>query len=170
MLSLGGRAGSSPVSLPGSPFEPFRQKIVLHCQPPDLGVQFLDFSLGRATLLAAREHVCHSVDGLPLPGADLVRMQLMLRCDLLHGLVATQRFQRDLGFSLICKVPAPCHLRILQTFGIHLNSPSSFLGPLHWRGGRCVRSICPVPRWRACKKNGPKWAVPFSRCVAPTTF
>lgn len=39
-------------------------------------------------------------------------LQLMLRCDLLHGLVATKRFQRQLGLKLICKVPALCHSRI----------------------------------------------------------
>ena len=36
----------------------------------------------------------------------------MLRCDLLLGLVTTQRFQRNLGFKLICKIPALCHYRI----------------------------------------------------------
>ena len=105
-------AGPSTVSLPGSPLEPFRQKIVLHRQPPDLGVKLLDFGFGRAALLAAREYVRHALDGLPLPRADLVRVQLMLRRDLLHGLVATQRFQRHLGLKLICKVPALCHVRI----------------------------------------------------------
>ncbi|MEP2954944.1 MAG: hypothetical protein ABJO84_11890, partial [Sulfitobacter sp.] len=64
-------------------------------------------------LVAAREHVRHAVDGLPLPRADLVRVQLMLRGNLLHGLVAQQHFQRHLGLKLICKVPALCHVRIL---------------------------------------------------------
>ena len=53
-----------------------------------------------------------SVDGLPFPRADLVWVKLVLRSDLLHGLVATQRFQRRLGFKLICKIPAQRHSRI----------------------------------------------------------
>ena len=39
-------------------------------------------------------------------------LQLMLCRDLLHGLVATQRFQRHLGFKLLCKVTAFRHSRI----------------------------------------------------------
>ena len=99
-------------SLQGSPFEPFRHKIVLNCKPPDLGVKLFHLCLGRAALLATGKHIRHSVDGLTLPCADLVWVQLMLRCNLLHGLVATQRFQRHLGLKLICKVPALCHVRI----------------------------------------------------------
>jgi hypothetical protein len=32
-------------------------------------------------------------------------MHLVLRRDLLDRLVATQRFQRDLGLKLVCKLP-----------------------------------------------------------------
>lgn len=37
---------------------------------------------------------------------------LALRRDLLHRLISTKRFQCDLGFKLICKLPAFRHLRI----------------------------------------------------------
>lgn len=62
--------------------------------------------------VVSREHFCHSVDDLPLPGAALVRVQFMLRFDLLDGLVSPQRIFRHLGFKLICKVPALCQFRI----------------------------------------------------------
>ena len=94
------------------PFDPFRQKIVLDRQPPDLGVQLFNLCIRRAALLAARENIGHPVDGLPFPCADLVWVQLMLRCNLMHSLVATQRFQRHLGLKLICKVAAFRHSRI----------------------------------------------------------
>ena len=44
-----------------------------------------------------------------LPGADLIWVNLMLRCDLLHGLVVTQHV---LGLKLICIIPALRDLRI----------------------------------------------------------
>lgn len=93
-------------------FSPSDKKIILDRQPPDLGVQLFHLGLGRAALLAAREHIGHAFDGLSLPCTDLVRMQLMLCRDLLHGLVTTQHFQRHLGLKLVCKVPALRHFRI----------------------------------------------------------
>lgn len=36
--------------MPGSPFEPFRQKVILGRQPRDLGVKLLELRLGRAAL------------------------------------------------------------------------------------------------------------------------
>jgi hypothetical protein len=39
-------------------------------------------------------------------------VKLVLLHDPLHGLVATQRFQRNLGLKLICKMPALRHSRI----------------------------------------------------------
>ena len=72
-----------------------------------------DFGLRRPIRLAATcKHIAHALDGLPFPSADLVRMNLMLCCDLLHRLVATQRFQRDLGLKLVRKLPALCYSRI----------------------------------------------------------
>jgi len=44
--------------------------------------------------------------------ADLVRMHPGLRGDLLDRLVTSQRFQRDLGLKLACKLPALRHSRI----------------------------------------------------------
>ena len=54
----------------------------------------------------------------------------MLRRDLLHGLVATQRFQRHLGLKLVLKFRRFAILVSLQRFGIHLSRLSGFLGPL----------------------------------------
>ena len=78
--------------MPGAPFEPFRQKIILDRQPPDLGMQFLNLFLGRAALPSAREDLSHPVDGLPLLCADVVWVQLVLRGNLMHGLVTVQSF------------------------------------------------------------------------------
>ena len=76
-------------------------------------MEVFDFGLRWPCRLAStREHIRHPTNGLPLPCADLVRMKLMLRSDLLYGLVATQRFQRNLGLKLVCKIPALCLLRI----------------------------------------------------------
>lgn len=71
-----------------------------------------DFGLGRIALLAARKHFSDALDGLPFPDAHLVRVRLMLRCELLHGLAATQRVLHHRDPELIRKIPAFCHLRI----------------------------------------------------------
>ena len=55
-------------------------------------MQFLDLFLGRAALPSAREDLSHPVDGLPLLCADVVWVQLVLRGNLMHGLVTVQSF------------------------------------------------------------------------------
>ncbi len=47
-----------------------------------------------AALRARREHLAQALDRLPLPAANLVRMNLMLGRDLLDGSVTPERFQR----------------------------------------------------------------------------
>ena len=64
-----------------------------------------------AALLAAWENVGQPDDGLLLPCADLIGMQLKLRCDLQHDFDTTQRLQSHLGLELICNVPALHHFR-----------------------------------------------------------
>lgn len=89
-----------------------RTQLVLDRQPHDLGMQLFDLSFCWAALLAGGEHIGHPIDSLPLQSADLVWVKLVLRRDLLHDFVATQRFQRHLGFKLIRKLPALRHSRI----------------------------------------------------------
>lgn len=96
----------------GSPFEPFRQEIILDRQPPDLGVQIFDFGAGMVAPLAARKYIRHPVDGVTLPCADLVRLQLVSCHDRSHDLIAAQRYLRLLGLELIREGPAPRHARI----------------------------------------------------------
>jgi hypothetical protein len=59
----------------------------------------------------------HAFNGLAFPCADLVRVQLVSRGDLLNGLVATQGFKRNLRFELIRKVPSFRHLVSLFKIG-----------------------------------------------------
>ena len=75
-------------------------------------MQLRDLRFRRVALLAARKHISHPVDSLTFSNADLFWVQLMLRCNLLHGLVATQGFQSYLGLKLISKVPVFRHSRI----------------------------------------------------------
>lgn len=75
-------------------------------------MNIFDHSLSRTALVAATENISHPVDGLTFPRTDLVRVQLVLRGNLLHSLVTSQRFQRQLGLILSCKVPALRHIRI----------------------------------------------------------
>ncbi len=107
--------GSGLSSRRGSSLDPLRQKIVLDRQPPDLGVKLLHLCLGRAFRPAAtRKHIGHALNRLTLPRADLVRVNLVPRGDLLDRLVATQRLKRDLGLKLVCKLPAFRHFVSLR--------------------------------------------------------
>lgn len=81
-------------------------------EPPDFGMQIFDLSIGRAALLTAREHIGNPVDSLLLPCSNLVWVKLVLRRHLLHGFVAKQGFQSQLGFKVICKILAFRHSRI----------------------------------------------------------
>ena len=90
-----------------------RTKIVLDRKPPDLSMEFFDVSLGRPLGLAASgKHIGHTLNRLTLPRADLVRMNLMLGCNILDRLVVSQRFQCHPRLKLVFKLPAIRHLRI----------------------------------------------------------
>ena len=72
------------------------EKIPFHRQLADLRVQVADRRLvlrwaGRS---AAGEHLVQPLDRLPLPGAHLVRMDLVLGRDRLHRSVPPQRLER----------------------------------------------------------------------------
>ena len=55
---------------------------------------------------ALREHLDQTLDRLALPGTDLVRMDLVLRGDLLKRPVAPKRLQRHLRLQLSRKPPS----------------------------------------------------------------
>ena len=84
------RAPPSPDARPGSATGPVRQKITLYDQLPDFGMELSDLELmvPHATLAAVRENLRQALDRLPLPGADLVRMNLVTRRNLLKRLIA----------------------------------------------------------------------------------
>ena len=83
-------------------------KIPLHDQLPDLRVKLphLALVIPAMAVHAVREHLAKALDRLALPGTDLVRMNLMLRGDLLQSTLATKRFKRNLRLLLSRKSPA----------------------------------------------------------------
>src|SRR5664280_861457 len=93
---------SSFSSDPGSAIEGFGQKIPLHNELTDLGVQLRQFRvavlLARCALLV--EDLGKLLDRLSLPSRNLGRMQFMQGCQLRNRLVALDRLKRNLGFEL----------------------------------------------------------------------
>ena len=91
---------------------------------------------------AVREHLAKTVDRLALPCAHLVRMNLVLRGDLLKRPVATKRLQRNPRLQL------PENLRLLliaypsSVGGIHLNQLYDFMGPPHKAFQVLLRVFC----------------------------
>jgi len=78
-------------------------------------MQVLDLRFRRTGgLVPFGEHIRHALDRLALPGADLVRVHLMPRRDLLNSLIAAQSFKGDLRFKLVGELPSFCHLVSLQ--------------------------------------------------------
>ena len=84
-------------------------------------------------LRALREHLDQTLDRLALPGTDLVRMDLVLRGDLLKRPVAPKRLQRNLHLQ-----PPPENRRRLLLIcippsdgGIHLSDLPDFPGSPH---------------------------------------
>ena len=82
-----------------------------------------------AALAPVRKHLAKTINRLALPCAHLVRMNMVLRGDLLKRPVATKRLKRDLRLS------SPGNLRLLliaypsSVGGIHLKHLSDFPGP-----------------------------------------
>ena len=82
-----------------------------------------------AALAPVRKHFAKTINRLALPCAHLVRMNLVLRGDLLKRPVATKRLKRDLRLQL------PENLRLLliaypSSVGeLHLNTCPIFPGP-----------------------------------------
>ena len=58
------------------------------------------------------EHTRQAINRLPLPAGDLRWVKAVLRCNLLHGFVTAQRFQRHGCFELIGKSASRRHLHI----------------------------------------------------------
>ena len=109
------------------------EKIPLHCQLADLRVQVPDrrlvFRLARRS--AAAEDLVQPVDGLPLPGAHLVRMDLVSGGDLLHHPVprnasSATRFLKSAvnRRRRLVAIPVPP-----EGSGIHLDWLSEKAGP-----------------------------------------
>ena len=100
--SPGGRAPPSPAAPTSSSTGPARQKIPLHDQLSDLGVKIADLALMIPTLTlgALREYLDQTLGRLALPCAHLVRVNLVLRGDLLKRPVPAKRFQRNLRLQL----------------------------------------------------------------------
>ena len=90
---------------------PSRQKIPLHRQLADLRVKITDLALmvPTAALAPVRKHSAKTIDRLALPCAHLVRMNLVLRGDLLKRPVATKRLKRDLRLQLPGKPASLTH-------------------------------------------------------------
>jgi len=105
------------------------EKIPLHRQLADLRVQVPDrrLVLGVARRSAAREDFLQPVDCLALPGAYLVRMDLVLSCDRLHGTVAPQRLERH---------PLLEGRRVLPGAGFSAAAPASGVGGHEEKGAR----------------------------------
>ena len=91
---------------------------------------------------ALREHLDQSLHRLALPGTDLVRMNLVLRGDLLQRSIPAKRLQRNLRLQLpenrrrlllICIPPSGG--------GIHLNDLSDFPGPPHTTASKTWRRL-----------------------------
>ena len=90
----------------------------------------LGFMVSAGAVGAVRKHLPQTIHRLALPGAHLVRMNLVLRRDLLDRPVATQGFKGHPGFK-VCREPASCRHRRIPPLngGIHLNRLSDFPGP-----------------------------------------
>jgi hypothetical protein len=71
--------------------------------------------LSRPGVVARREDIAHALHRPALPGAHLVRLNLMLGRDLLDHLVAPQRLQRYPGLELR-RQPAPFPHRVLLLY------------------------------------------------------
>src|SRR6266705_2165850 len=89
------QARSSSSSDPGSAIEGFRQKIPLHNELTDLGMQLRQLSiavlLARTALLV--ENLGELLNRLSLPGRNLGRMQFVLGRQLRDRLVALDRLK-----------------------------------------------------------------------------
>ena len=98
MIAHNHRAPLRPAHRP----DPRDKKFPLPDQLPDLGVKIADLALMISTpvLGALREHLDQTLDRLALPGTDLVRMNLVLRGDLLQRPLAPKRRQRHLRLQL----------------------------------------------------------------------
>src|SRR6202035_3728946 len=93
---------SSPSSDPGSAIEGFRQKIPLHNELTNLGVELRHFSVAVGLNLSPLvvEYLGQLLDGLTLPRRYLGGMQFVLASQLSNRLVTPDCFQRNLGLEL----------------------------------------------------------------------
>src|SRR5690606_38297947 len=105
------RDRSSFSSDPGSAIEGFGQKIPLHDELADLGVQLrhLGFPAGLRIRSPVVECLGQVLDGLPFPLRDLVRMKLVLRRQFRNRPLAADRLKRNLGLELGRKPSACLH-------------------------------------------------------------
>ena len=113
-ISVPGQGASpSPGARPGSSTGPSGQKIQLHRQFADLGVKLtnLAFMIPPPAFHTVREDLAKPFHRLALPCAHLVRMNLVLRGNLLQRPIAPKRFQRDLRFQLP-RTPASLRHRV----------------------------------------------------------
>ena len=69
----------------------------------------LGFVILPLVVRAVRKHFRQAINCLPLPRANLIRMNLVLRGDLLDRLVAPQSLQRYARLELSCKSPSRRH-------------------------------------------------------------
>ena len=79
---------------------------VVQRRAPDRQLPELALVSPAMALDTVREHLSQPLDRLALPGPHLVRVNLMLRGDLLQGPLATKRLKRDLRLLLSRKSPA----------------------------------------------------------------
>ena len=85
-----------------------------------------------AALAPVRKHFAKTIDRLALPCAHLVRMNLVLRGDLLKRPVATKRLKRDLRLQPPRKTCVSCSSRIPPQSGEYtLNACPIFRGHLN---------------------------------------
>ena len=105
--------------------DPRRQKIPLCDQFPDLCMElaYLPLMITRPPLGTVGTHVGETRDRLPLPGPNLVRMNLMLRRNLLKRPVPAKRLCSP---EILLRCPPVCIPP--SDGGLHLGFPSDFPG------------------------------------------
>src|ERR1700704_3255992 len=77
-------------------------------------IAYLGLAILPLAVRAVRKYFRQAIDRLALPRAHLVRMNLVLRGDLLDRLVAPQRFQRHASLELTAKPPSRRHFVSLR--------------------------------------------------------
>ena len=122
------------------------EKIPFHRQLADLRVQVADrrLVLRRAGRSAAGEHLVQPLDRLPLPGAHLVRMDLVLGRDSLHRSVPPQRLERH-PFLEVRREPAAPFRRHPSASPRPWNTPWPVVRKTETTSG----NPCPAPRCTA---------------------